>query len=64
MGHEERLPPSRLSGCSRFGQQTFAVTQAKGETHRFCPFPASGSEITSSLIVRISNLWWLKSTTV
>ena len=26
MGHEEQLPPSRLSGCCRFAQETFAGT--------------------------------------
>ena len=30
MGHEERLLPSRLNGCCRFGQGTFAGTQGNG----------------------------------
>ena len=29
-GHKERLPPSRLSGCCRFGQETFAGTHGNG----------------------------------
>jgi hypothetical protein len=31
MGHEERLPPSRLNGCCRFGQGTFARTRDNDE---------------------------------
>jgi len=31
LGHEERLLPSRLNGCCRFGQGTFAGTQGNGE---------------------------------
>src|SRR5262245_49757175 len=30
LGHEERLPPPRLSGCCRWGQQTFASTHGNG----------------------------------
>jgi hypothetical protein len=30
LGHKERLPPSRLSGCCRFGQETFAGTHGNG----------------------------------
>jgi hypothetical protein len=30
VGHEERLPPSRLNCCCRFGQATFAGTQGNG----------------------------------
>jgi len=31
MSHEERLPPSRLSGCCRFGQETFGRTRGNGQ---------------------------------
>jgi len=31
MGHEERLPPSRLSGCCRFGQETVAGPRGNGQ---------------------------------
>ena len=30
MGHEERLLPPRLSGCCRFGQETFASAAGNG----------------------------------
>src|SRR5215469_14357836 len=30
-GHEERLPPSRLSGRCRFAQETFAGTHGNGQ---------------------------------
>jgi hypothetical protein len=29
-GHEEQLPPQRLSGCCRFGQETFAGAAGNG----------------------------------
>jgi hypothetical protein len=30
MGHEERLPPPRLSGCCRFGQETLVGAHGNG----------------------------------
>ena len=35
LGHKERLPPSRLSVCCRFGQETFAGHTPTGEKRRF-----------------------------
>ena len=39
MGHEARLPASRLSGCSRFGQQTFAGTHGNGRDAPIAAIP-------------------------
>ena len=42
-GHEERLPPSRSSGCCRLGQQTFARTHGN---ERHAPIPVvCGTEV-------------------
>jgi hypothetical protein len=37
LGHEEQLPPPRLSGCCRFSQGTFAGAHGNG---RDAPFAA------------------------
>jgi hypothetical protein len=38
-GHEERLPPSRLSDCYRFGQETFARTHGNGRSAPIAAIP-------------------------
>src|SRR4051794_21285152 len=40
VGHEERLPPSRLNGCCQFGQGTFAGTPGNGLDAPKADFPA------------------------
>jgi hypothetical protein len=34
MGHEERLPPPRLSGCCRFGQESSPARPGTGRMRR------------------------------
>jgi hypothetical protein len=40
MEHEERLPPSRLSGCCQFGQETVAGPRGNGQDALIPDLPA------------------------
>jgi len=55
-GHKERLPPSRLSGCCRFRQETFAGTHGNGRDAPFAAVPADHRKPGGSLRSGLSGL--------
>ena len=66
MGHEERFPPSRLSGRCRFSQGTFARTRGNGRDAPIADLKPAitksfrfGPIVTLALVSHAVTLFWV-----